>query len=36
MLQIQPQNRPTAAQALSDVWLADLKRPNEYSGDDGD
>ncbi|PUU79030.1 kinase-like domain-containing protein, partial [Tuber borchii] len=35
MLAIQPQDRPTAADALSHAWLADLKSDNEHSGDDG-
>jgi len=36
MLQMQPERRPTAAEALGHAWLADLRRHNEYSGDDGD
>ena len=35
MLAIQPQDRPTAADALSHAWLADLKSDNVHSGDDG-
>ncbi|PUU79033.1 kinase-like domain-containing protein [Tuber borchii] len=35
MLAIQPQDRPTAADALNHAWLADLKSDNEHSGDDG-
>jgi len=33
MLQIQPERRPTAAEALGHAWLADLRSHNEYSGD---
>jgi len=32
MLAIQPQDRPTAADALNHAWLADLKSDNEHSG----
>ena len=35
MLSIQPEDRPTAGDALSHAWLADLKCDNEHSGDDG-
>ena len=35
MLATQPQDRPTAVDALSHAWLADLKTDNEHSGDDG-
>ena len=35
MLAIQPQDRPTAADALSHAWLAELKSDNEHSGGDG-
>ena len=35
MLQIQPEDRPTAADALSHTWLADLESNNEHSRDDG-
>ena len=35
MLAIQPQDRPTAADALSHAWLADLKSDSEHSRDDG-
>ena len=34
MLQIQPEDRPTAAEVLSHAWLTNLKTYNEYSGDD--
>ena len=33
MLLIQPEGRPTAADALSHGWLADLKSGNDHSGD---
>ena len=33
MLLIQPEDRPTAADALSHRWLADLKCGNDHSGD---
>ena len=33
MLKIQPEGRPTAADALSHRWLADLKSDNDHSGD---
>ena len=34
MLSIQPEDRPTAADALGNAWLVGLKRDNEDSGDD--
>ena len=34
MLLIQPEDRPTAAGALSHGWLAGLKNDDKYSGDD--
>ena len=34
MLSIQPEDRPTAADALCNEWLADLKSEDEDSGDD--
>jgi len=36
MLQIHPERRPTAAEALSHPWLENLETHNEYSGDDED
>ena len=36
MLQIHPERRPTAADALSHPWLENLEIHNEYSGDDED
>jgi len=35
MLSIQPESRPTAADALGNAWLVDLKSEDEDSGDDG-
>jgi len=35
MLSIQPEDRPTAADALGDAWLVDFKSEDENSGDDG-
>jgi len=34
MVSIQPEDRPTAADALGNPWLVDLKSDNEDSGDD--
>ena len=34
MLQIQPKDRPTAAEVLSHAWLVSLKTYNKYGGDD--
>jgi len=34
MLSIQPEDRPTAADALGNAWLVDLKSEDEDSGDD--
>jgi len=34
MLSIQPEDRPTAADALGNAWLVDLKSEEEDSGDD--
>jgi len=34
MLSIQPEDRPTAADALSNAWFVDLKSEDEYSGED--
>ena len=36
MLAIQPEDRPTAADALGNTWLVGLKSDNEDSGDDQD
>ena len=36
MLAIQPEDRPTAADALGNAWLVGLKSDNEDSGDDQD
>jgi len=35
MLAIQPEDRPTVAEALGHAWLAGLKNDNDHSGDDG-
>jgi len=35
MLTIQPEDRPTAGDALSHAWLADFKSDNDHSGDAG-
>jgi len=35
MLSIQPEDRPTAEDALGNAWLVDLKSEDEDSGDDG-